>query len=164
MSRISVSRRHFLGGAAALSAAGVSRAAGIKPSDLPDLTITEVKAYVTDHGRLASVVTRGGIEGNYTLGGRYWHPDWNNAGWVDYAKGVLAGKNALDRPSFTSQWDPPKRRRLKVLDFGMAKILSDRNRGIAPTAVSTAGIVVFSAPCAAPEQFDPKIGSSGTWT
>jgi L-alanine-DL-glutamate epimerase-like enolase superfamily enzyme len=107
----SVSRRHFLGGAAALSAARVSRAAGIKPSDLPDLTIQEVKVYVTDHGRLASVVTRGGIEGNYTLGTRYWHPDWNNDGWLEYAKGVLAGKNALDRPAFTSQWDPPKRRR-----------------------------------------------------
>ena len=111
MSKNSVSRRHFLGGAAALSAAGVSQAAGIKPCDLPDLTIAEVKAYVTDHGSLASVVTRSGIEGNYTLGERYWHPDWNNAGWVEYAKGVLAGKNALDRPGLTSQWDPPKRRR-----------------------------------------------------
>jgi serine/threonine protein kinase len=54
--------------------------------------------------------------------------------------------------------------RLKVLDFGMAKILSDGNLGIAPMAVSTAGIVVFSAPYAAPEQFDPKVGSIGTWT
>ncbi len=54
--------------------------------------------------------------------------------------------------------------RLKVLDFGMAKILSDGNIGIAPMAVSTGGIVVFSAPYAAPEQFDPKIGSIGTWT
>lgn len=54
--------------------------------------------------------------------------------------------------------------RLKVLDFGMAKILSDGNLGIAPMAVSTGGIVVFSAPYAAPEQFDPKIGSIGTWT
>ena len=111
MAKASVSRRHFLGGAAALSAARVSMAAGIKPSDLPDLTIQEVKVYVTDHGRLASVVTRGGIEGNYTLGTRYWHPDWNNDGWLEYAKGVLAGKNALDRAAFTSQWDPPKRRR-----------------------------------------------------
>jgi len=53
--------------------------------------------------------------------------------------------------------------RLKVLDFGMAKILSD-GIGIAPMAQSSAGIVVFSAPYAAPEQFDPKIGSIGTWT
>ncbi|MEO8874398.1 MAG: serine/threonine-protein kinase, partial [Polyangiaceae bacterium] len=54
--------------------------------------------------------------------------------------------------------------RLKVLDFGMAKILSDGNIGIAPMAQSSTGIVVFSAPYAAPEQFDPKIGSIGTWT
>lgn len=111
MATTPVSRRSFLGGAAGLSAARVSRAAGVKPADLPDLTIQEVKAYVTDHGSLASVVTRGGIEGNYTLGARYWHPDWNNQGWVEYAKGLLVGKNALDRPAFTSQWDPPKRRR-----------------------------------------------------
>jgi L-alanine-DL-glutamate epimerase-like enolase superfamily enzyme len=111
MRRSSVSRRQFLGGAAGLTAARTSRAAGIKPADLPDLTVKEVKVYVTDHGRLASVVTGGGIEGNYTLGMRYWHPDWNNEGWVDYAKGALIGKNALDRPALTSQWDPPKRRR-----------------------------------------------------
>ncbi|MFN7996583.1 MAG: enolase C-terminal domain-like protein [Bryobacteraceae bacterium] len=111
MSNPSVSRRGFLAGSTALSAARVSHAAGVKPSDLPDLTISEVKAYVTNHERLASVVTRGGIEGNYTLGSRYWHPDWNNTGWVEYAKGVLVGKHALDRPALTSQWDPPKRRR-----------------------------------------------------
>ena len=45
-------------------------------------------------GRL--VVTESGIEGNYTLGRRYWHPDWSTAGWLEYAKGVLIGKNALD--------------------------------------------------------------------
>lgn len=54
--------------------------------------------------------------------------------------------------------------RMKVLDFGMAKILSDGNLGIAPLAQSTGSLVVFSAPYAAPEQFDPKIGSIGTWT
>ncbi|MEO8797182.1 MAG: serine/threonine-protein kinase, partial [Polyangiaceae bacterium] len=54
--------------------------------------------------------------------------------------------------------------RMKVLDFGMAKILSDGNLGILPMAQSTAGVVVFSAPYAAPEQFDPKLGSIGTWT
>lgn len=54
--------------------------------------------------------------------------------------------------------------RMKVLDFGMAKILSDGNLGIAPMAQSTTGVVVFSAPYAAPEQFDPKLGSIGTWT
>jgi len=111
MSESSVSRRNFLGSSALITVAGLSGAAGIKPSDLPDLTIKEVKAHTTGEDGLACVVTSGGIEGNYTLRSRYWHPDWNNTGWVDYAKQLLVGKSALDRPAFTSQWDPPKRRR-----------------------------------------------------
>ncbi len=106
-----ISRRGFLGSSAAVPAAGLFAAAGIKAADLPNLTIKEVKVHVTEHGSLACVVTESGIEGNYTLGSRYWHPDWNNQGWLNYAKRVLVGKSALDRPQFTSQWDPPKRRR-----------------------------------------------------
>jgi L-alanine-DL-glutamate epimerase-like enolase superfamily enzyme len=94
-----------------LSASALSAAVGIKAAELPDLTIKEVKVYVTDAGRLAGIVTAGGIEGNYTLGSRYWHPDWNNEGWHEYAKRLLIGKNALDRPALTSQWAPPRRRR-----------------------------------------------------
>jgi len=108
-----LSRRAFLGGSALLSASTVSAAAGIKPSDLPDLRIKEVKAHITseDGDGLACVVTNSGIEGNYTLRQRYWHPDWNNQRWAEYAKQMLAGKNALDRAGLTSQWDPVKRRR-----------------------------------------------------
>lgn len=98
-------------GGAAFGLGGALAAAGLKAADLPDLTIKEVKAYVTKHGRLASVVTAGGIEGNYTLGTRYWHPDWNNEGWVPFARRVLVGRNALDRPQFTTQWPAPRRRR-----------------------------------------------------
>ena len=105
------SRRAFLGSSAAASTAGLCSAAGLAPADLPDLAIQEVKVYVTKAGRLASVVTNGGIEGNYTLGTRYWHPDWNNEGWLEYAKRLLAGKSALDRPALTSQWVPARRRR-----------------------------------------------------
>lgn len=100
-----LSRRHLL------SASALSAAVGIKAAELPDLTIKEVKVYVTDAGRLAGIVTAGGIEGNYTLGSRYWHPDWNNEGWHEYAKRLLIGKNALDRAALTSQWAPPRRRR-----------------------------------------------------
>jgi len=108
---VSLSRRHFLGGSAFGLGAAALAAAGIKAADLPDLTIKEVRVHVTDHGRLACVVTRSGIEGYYTLATRYWHPDWNNEGWLEYAKSVLVGKSAGDRPSFTSQWVPAKRRR-----------------------------------------------------
>lgn len=106
-----LSRRNWLGGAALGSAAAVAAAAQVKPSDLPDLTIKEVRVYHTDRGRLAGIVTNSGIEGNYTLGTRYWHPDWNNEGWGEYAKSLLVGKNALDRPELTSQWVPARRRR-----------------------------------------------------
>ncbi len=57
-----------------------AQSVGVKPADLPDLTIKEVKVYVTDlgnyhslngeRGELVSVVTNSGIEGNYTLGNR----------------------------------------------------------------------------------------------
>ena len=106
-----IPRRLFLKGSALGSAASVAAAADIKPADLPDLTVKEVKVYVTGSGRLAGVVTASGIEGNYTLGTRYWHPDWNNEGWLDYAKRLLVGKNALDRARITSQWVPARRRR-----------------------------------------------------
>ncbi|MFO0674345.1 MAG: serine/threonine-protein kinase [Polyangiaceae bacterium] len=55
--------------------------------------------------------------------------------------------------------------RLKVLDFGMAKILSDGTLGVAPLAQSLGtSVPVFSPPYAAPEQFDWKVGLVGTWT
>lgn len=133
MPKPSVSRRHFFGASTLGPMAAVSlmnhparlaaQAAGIKPADLPDLTVQEVKVYVLDRGqvrsgvtnagyaRIASIVTNSGIEGNYTLADRYWHPDWNNQGWLPYAKALLAGKSVLDLPALTSQWEPQKRRR-----------------------------------------------------
>ena len=60
--------------------------------------------------RIAAIVTKGGIEGNYTLAERYWHPNWSNLGWLEYAKRVLPGKSVLELPAFTSQWAPSKRR------------------------------------------------------
>ena len=94
-----LSRRGFLGasaGVAATSAAGfaalanpiaaAAQSVGVKTGDLPDLTIKEVKVYVTDlgnyhslngeTGELFSVVTNSGIEGNYSIGNRErttWH-------------------------------------------------------------------------------------------
>ena len=53
-----LSRRSFLGASAGFAAAGLSavtnpiaaaaQSVGVKPADLPDLTIKEVKVYVTD--------------------------------------------------------------------------------------------------------------------
>jgi L-alanine-DL-glutamate epimerase-like enolase superfamily enzyme len=113
--RDKTSRRDFFGvtaGFAASTAAcglavladPISAAAetvGVKAGDLPDLTIKEVKVYVTDltgyrslngeRGELVSIVTESGIEGNYTLGNR--NP---TAGWLDWAKPTLVGKSVVD--------------------------------------------------------------------
>src|ERR1039458_4637629 len=82
------SRREFFGASAGVTAAvasaladpphAASQSAGVKPGDLPDLTIKEVKVYVADlsnfrrlngseTGEIVSVVTNGGHEGNYTI-------------------------------------------------------------------------------------------------
>ena len=111
------SRRSFLtssagAGVLALGNPGLAAAqsVGVKPGDLPDLTIKEVKVYVLQRSRVASVVTSSGIEGNYTLAERYWHPNWSNLGWLEYARPALTGKSVLDLPAITSQWVPEKRR------------------------------------------------------
>ncbi len=119
-------------------ARAAAEAVGAKSADLPDLTIKEVKVYVLDRRRnpsapptidgnsprgqgvvaalyggftrIASIVTNSGIEGNYTLGDRYWHPNWSNLGWLEFAKGACVGRSVLDLPSLTSQWIPERRR------------------------------------------------------
>ena len=52
--------------------------------------------------------------------------------------------------------------RMKVLDFGLAKILDDT---IGITLAATVGNFMMCSPrYAAPEQFDPKLGPIGAWT
>ncbi|MGD0840810.1 MAG: mandelate racemase/muconate lactonizing enzyme family protein [Candidatus Acidiferrales bacterium] len=117
MSNRQFSRRKFLRDSALAVAAGsavgaapawanpglaAAQAVGVKPADLPNLTIKEVKVYVTDMtgihklngtetGEIISVVTEDGIEGNYTLGNRN-----RTEHWLDWAKPALVGKNILD--------------------------------------------------------------------
>ena len=111
MSKRELSRRGFFGASAAAGAAAMAhpvnlaaQAAGVKPGDLPDLTIKEAKIYVTDLGsirqypsglgigsEIAALVTNSGIEGNFTLGNR-----GNPPGWTDFAKSVCVGKNLYD--------------------------------------------------------------------
>ena len=107
-----LSRRNFLGSSAGFAAAGfgaianpiaaAAQSVGVKPGDLPDLTIKEVKVYVTDiskihklnspeTGELLSIVTNSGIEGNYTIGDRN-----ATSGWLEWAKPALVGKNIMD--------------------------------------------------------------------
>jgi L-alanine-DL-glutamate epimerase-like enolase superfamily enzyme len=111
MAKRELSRRSFFGASAVAGAAAIAhpvnlaaQAAGVKAGDLPDLTIKEAKIYVTDPSgwrnagaglsggsEIASLVTAGGIEGNFTLGNR-----GNPPGWIDFAKANCVGKNLYD--------------------------------------------------------------------
>jgi L-alanine-DL-glutamate epimerase-like enolase superfamily enzyme len=150
MSGKNATRRNFLGAAAAAPALealalsdpgrAAAQAVGIRRADLPDLTIKQVKVYVTRASerrttanagggrggrggsgsptalperpgeKLAAIVTNSGIEGIYTLNDRYYHPNWSNLGWLEYARAALPGKSVLDLPALTSQWRPSLRR------------------------------------------------------
>jgi L-alanine-DL-glutamate epimerase-like enolase superfamily enzyme len=105
-------RRRFISGSACGTAAGAfalcdpgllaAQSVGVKRADLSDLIIKEVKVYLTDMtnihrlngtetGELISVVTTGGIEGNYTIGNRN-----HTEGWLEWAKANLVGKSVID--------------------------------------------------------------------
>ncbi len=74
----------------------------MKKADLPDLTIKQVKVYVTsvenihrlnssETGEVLAVLTESGIEGNYTIGNRE-----RTTGWLEWAKATLVGQNVVD--------------------------------------------------------------------
>jgi serine/threonine-protein kinase len=54
--------------------------------------------------------------------------------------------------------------RLKVLDFGVAKVLSENALAFGPRVHTIGQIRIFSPQYAAPEQFDEKVGPIGAWT
>src|ERR1039457_3427951 len=119
MQPFGLSRRGFCGMSAPVASAGtlssaawaqtVAARVGVQAADLPNLRIKEVKAYSTGSGRLASIETEGGVEGNCTLQNQVFDADWDMRGWVEYAKRTLVGKDALDHLQFTSQFSPVRR-------------------------------------------------------
>lgn len=54
--------------------------------------------------------------------------------------------------------------RLKVLDFGFAKILQDEAIGLRPSVETGVGVHFCSPSYGAPEQFSPQQGAVGPWT
>jgi serine/threonine protein kinase len=56
------------------------------------------------------------------------------------------------------------RRRMKVLDFGLAKILNDDAIGMTSHVKTMAPFFFCSPSYGAPEQFDPMLGELGPWT
>jgi eukaryotic-like serine/threonine-protein kinase len=54
--------------------------------------------------------------------------------------------------------------RLKVLDFGLAKIFDDEAIGLRPSVETGVGVAMCSPSYGAPEQFNSTIGPVGPWT
>jgi serine/threonine protein kinase len=58
----------------------------------------------------------------------------------------------------------PSGTKLKVLDFGVAKIMADSWLAIGQTAKTMGNVRIFTPAFGAPEQFDERMGSIGPWT
>jgi eukaryotic-like serine/threonine-protein kinase len=54
--------------------------------------------------------------------------------------------------------------KLKVLDFGVAKILADSALAMGPGARTLGNVRIFTPTYGAPEQFDDRVGAIGPWT
>jgi serine/threonine-protein kinase len=54
--------------------------------------------------------------------------------------------------------------KVKVLDFGVAKVLTDSTLAMAPTARTVGNVRMFAPAYGAPEQFDESVGAVGPWT
>jgi serine/threonine-protein kinase len=54
--------------------------------------------------------------------------------------------------------------KLKVLDFGVAKVLADSALAMGPTARTVGNVRMFAPAYGAPEQFDENVGPIGPWT
>jgi serine/threonine protein kinase len=54
--------------------------------------------------------------------------------------------------------------KLKILDFGVAKILADSALAMGPTARTIGNVRMFAPAYGAPEQFDENVGPIGPWT
>jgi len=58
----------------------------------------------------------------------------------------------------------PSGTKLKVLDFGVAKILADSALAMGPAARTMGNVRMFAPAYGAPEQFDENVGPIGPWT
>jgi serine/threonine protein kinase len=58
----------------------------------------------------------------------------------------------------------PSGTKLKVLDFGVAKILADSALAMGPIARTMGNVRMFAPAYGAPEQFDENVGPIGPWT
>jgi serine/threonine protein kinase len=54
--------------------------------------------------------------------------------------------------------------KLKILDFGVAKVMVDSAIAMGPTARTVGNVRIFAPAYGAPEQFDERVGAIGPWT
>jgi serine/threonine protein kinase len=54
--------------------------------------------------------------------------------------------------------------KLKVLDFGVAKVMADSALALGPSAKTVGNVRIFAPAYGAPEQFDERVGVIGPWT
>jgi serine/threonine protein kinase len=54
--------------------------------------------------------------------------------------------------------------KLKILDFGVAKVMADSAIAMGPTAQTVGNMRMFAPAYGAPEQFDDRLGAVGPWT
>jgi serine/threonine-protein kinase len=54
--------------------------------------------------------------------------------------------------------------RVKILDFGVAKVMADSALAMGPSARTIGNIRMFAPAYGAPEQFDERVGAIGPWT
>ncbi len=55
-------------------------------------------------------------------------------------------------------------RQLKVIDFGVAKLMTDHTLALGPRAQTIGAIKLFAPAYGTPEQFDENLGPTGPWT
>lgn len=58
----------------------------------------------------------------------------------------------------------PSGTKLKVLDFGVAKVMADSALALGPAARTLGNMRIFTPAYGAPEQFDETVGAIGPWT
>jgi serine/threonine-protein kinase len=58
----------------------------------------------------------------------------------------------------------PSGTKLKVLDFGVAKIMGESALAMGPQARTLGNVRIFTPAYGAPEQFDDRVGTIGPWT
>jgi serine/threonine-protein kinase len=54
--------------------------------------------------------------------------------------------------------------KMKVLDFGVAKVMADSALAMGPSAKTVGNVRIFAPTYGAPEQFDERVGVIGPWT